>query len=835
VKKIASLLLAGASVAAVCSAGRAHADAAPPAAGAAAQESTLGEIVVTARRKSESLQEVPQTVNAVTSDSLQKLNLTQFQDIQLVVPGLGISSGAGSQASASLRGVTFQQTTGAQPTVALYLNDAPVAPGVLFQPMYDIGQVEVLKGPQGTTRGIAAPSGAITMTTHRPDLSEFGGYAATTLTDLQGRNAQGAINIPLIKDVLAIRIAGVIDQNGYDGVRSIHSSLRPQATTSSERFSVSFEPNDAFNADVTYQHLDTRSHIFPQISGPGQGAFTIGTTTFPAGINPAITPDMRASVSDEPTLIKEHQDVVIARMDSRLFGQHFSYVGYYLNDRGFNADASTGDAGNLLPGVELFQSSGTINQHTSQEFRVASDPAPGRFFDYTVGAFYDWRPTKGTFSPLGPLTPGAFGPQPVPNIAAFNPAFQIPPLVNLNQGVQETSIFGNIALHLDDNTELSGGIRHIWSIARYETTLGVGNGLINLPALGLPPIPCAAIHFEAGPNPGDCVLNPAALGVALPPAPQARFSETPNIYVVSFSHHFTRDFLFSVNTGTSYRPPVATVGLNGDLLTSTIPQLQALSIHPSEHSRTYELGFKSTFLDGRARLNASIFQQRFHNLPIQTGYVSYLQTANDPASATNFQLTASVDALVKGFDIDGAFQITPTWNISAQMSYADGVIQGSQVPCNLPNAAGVPVYNVGGIISFCPGGSASRLPYWNATFQSEYFHPFTDTVDGFVRGLATLYPQNKNRVEPDFTVDQYSLVNLYAGVRSHDGAWEFSLFARNALNAQRATDISTVQTNLNASLSQFFPSLIHPTNYYLTQVTPRREVGINLRYAWGSR
>jgi iron complex outermembrane receptor protein len=831
-KKVVSILLAGASLAALCSAPAAHAaDTQPAAAPAPADEAMLGEIVVTARRRSESLQEVPQTVNAVPSDTLQKLSITQFTDVQRIVPGLSLSSGTGSNATASLRGISFDQTTGAQPTVALYLNDAPTVPGVLFAPMYDIGQIEVLKGPQGTTRGIAAPSGAITVTTHRPDLSDFGGYLSGTLTDLHGRNAQGALNIPLVKDVLAMRVAGVIDQNDADGVRSIHSSLRPDATVSSERVSVSFEPTDAFNADVTYQHLDKSSHTFPQVSGPGQGAFAIGATAFPASTNPAITPDMRASVSDLPTLIREHQDVVVARIDSRLYGQHISYVGYYQNDKGFNADGSSGDVGNLLPGVELFQTTTTRNEHTSHELRIASEPAPGRFFDYTAGAFYSWRPTRGTFHALGPLTPGAFGATPVPNIAAFNPAYQIPVLADLNQTVQETSLFGNLTLHLGANTELSGGVRHIWSIADYRTQLSTGNGLINLPALGLPGLSCAAIGFPAGANPGDCVLE-----VAGPiKTPKARFSETPNIYVVSLSHHFSRDFLVYVNTGTSYRPPVASVGIQGELLASDLPQLQDLSIHPAEHSRTYELGFKSTLLDGRARLNASIFQQRFHNLPILGGQVGYLQQANNPASATNFAFTASVDALVRGFDIDGAFQITPSWNISAQMSYADGAIEGSQVPCNLTNAAGVPVYNVAGLISFCPGGSASRLPYWNATFQTEYFHPITDGVEGFVRGLATVYPQNKNRVEPDFTVDQYSLLNLYAGVRSHDGAWEVSLFARNALQAKLATDISPVQTNLNTSLSQFFPSLIHPTGYFLTQSTPRREVGVSVRYAWGSR
>src|SRR4051812_10948496 len=178
------LLLAGASVAALASTA-AQAQNAPPAAPAAAapapEEATLGEIVVTARRRTESLQEVPQTVNAVTSESLQKLNIRQFQDVQSVVPGLSLATtSSGFQNSASLRGVSFEVNTGAQPTVAFYLNDAPVQLSFIFQSLFDIGQVEVLKGPQGTTRGISAPSGAITITTHKPDLSDFGGYVDLT-------------------------------------------------------------------------------------------------------------------------------------------------------------------------------------------------------------------------------------------------------------------------------------------------------------------------------------------------------------------------------------------------------------------------------------------------------------------------------------------------------------------------------------------------------------------------------------------------------------------------------------------------------------------------------
>jgi iron complex outermembrane receptor protein len=119
-----------------------------------------------------------------------------------------------------------------------------------------------------------------------------------------------------------------------------------------------------------------------------------------------------------------------------------------------------------------------------------------------------------------------------------------------------------------------------------------------------------------------------------------------------------------------------------------------------------------------------------------------------------------------------------------------------------------------------------------------------DRVDGFVRGLFTYYPENKNRMEPDFTVPSYGLLNLYAGVRSQDGAWEVSLFAKNALANNTLLDKSPVPQAINnlfnaaviglvnSPTTGFFPT---SSGYYATQMTPEREVGVNVRYAFGSR
>jgi iron complex outermembrane receptor protein len=232
--------------------------------------------------------------------------------------------------------------------------------------------------------------------------------------------------------------------------------------------------------------------------------------------------------------------------------------------------------------------------------------------------------------------------------------------------------------------------------------------------------------------------------------------------------------------------------------------------------------------------------QKFRGFSLHVPNIVYnnVLPGQDPAtgSPTTFSFTTSVGALVKGFDVDTAFQITPEWRVSAQASYADGKVTSGQAPCNITGAGGAPVFNTGGLISLCQGGAASRLPFWKATVQSEYAHPVAENMDGFVRLLATYYPENKNRAEPNFTVDKYALVNVYAGVRSHDGAWEASLFVRNAFDVTKATDISTVQANLGQSLPGGFATTVnHPTGYFETITTNPREVGINVHYAWGGR
>jgi iron complex outermembrane recepter protein len=130
----------------------------------------------------------------------------------------------------------------------------------------------------------------------------------------------------------------------------------------------------------------------------------------------------------------------------------------------------------------------------------------------------------------------------------------------------------------------------------------------------------------------------------------------------------------------------------------------------------------------------------------------------------------------------------------------------------------------------------SFAPDWSGTLQAEYKLPVTATMDAFGRGLYTYYTDNVQDPNNSYDdVGSYGLLNLYAGVRSNDGAWEVSLFARNVTgtdevlnrgNGAAATPFTNAATGVGTSLAG---------PYQTATFTPPREIGLNLRYAFGSR
>ncbi|MDE2301230.1 MAG: TonB-dependent receptor [Sphingomonadales bacterium] len=244
----ASLLALGVAIAL---AAPAHAQTAPaPQAGAPLPQPEAGvadnaagaDIVVTAQRRAEKLSRVPISVVAFNAEQLQNRVINSEQDLGALVPGLLVKNGQTSnQLSYSMRGQTLDPFSGTSPAVLTYLNDAPYNPFNTSSSFFDLGQIQVLKGPQGTLFGRNATGGAVLYTTQMPG-NDYAGNLIVRGGERDLFQVQGAIDIPLVKDVLLVRVAGDYErQNGY--IHNIESgNTLGDINNASGRITVLFKP-----------------------------------------------------------------------------------------------------------------------------------------------------------------------------------------------------------------------------------------------------------------------------------------------------------------------------------------------------------------------------------------------------------------------------------------------------------------------------------------------------------------------------------------------------------------------------------------------------------------
>ncbi|TAL03663.1 MAG: TonB-dependent receptor [Rhodospirillaceae bacterium] len=805
-----------------------------------AQKAEVGteEIVVTARRRAENLQDVPETVNAVTSSEIQKLNLLNLTDVAAVTPGLVLNGGGfGYNASASIRGVSFDITTQTSPTVAFYINDAPVEALLAFTSLFDVGQIEVLHGPQGTLRGEPAPSGSITITTHKADLDKFGGNINVTATHFGNVDANGAVNIPIVKDKLAVRVAGVINDNDYDGVHSLNNPTNPYTHTNGGRVGVRFEPNDDISTNVTYQHIYYRQHTFTQVEGPGAPGGV--NPNAPAGYNgPAITPQQRLAVTHQANEVFEKEDIVTGQLDWRFAGQQLSYVGSW-SKIAFNAPADT-DPANQIAGGGTLTSLSNQNFFSSQiqqthELRLASNE-PNRFWDYTAGAFFSKNTKTVALDQVASYLSGAFGsPLAGPaNPFIYNPAYRLLVHINAPGANKEFSLFGHVTFHLTDNTELSAGGRYIIEKSTATTMLSLAPGaLVAVPI----PAPCSFVPGSAGSTyPGTCNFH--VPGQAISTTNQNE-TDHPAIFSASLSHKFNDDLMVYGSAGSAWRPPVVQVGISN---AAADPTLSALTYLKPEKSYSFEGGFKTSFLDHRGRLNASYYHQIYKGLIYKGLQTLYLANNGAQTSVMSNSFTDNANAKVDGVDVDTGFQITPQWSVDAAVSYVKSALSNASVPCSPPGGGNTPAaFPAGTYIFLCKShASVSTSPNFTGTLQSEYVRPITSDVDAFVRGLFSFYGRNTNQ-GAFYAAPAYGLVNLFVGLRSPDSAWSVTAFVKNAFNTQKGLGINFPAVDGMATPSTLFGS----SGYYSSGgtnsnnlgplATPRQEFGLTVSYAFGSR
>ena len=189
----------------------AFAQTAPAAAAVPAQRrrtERLGEVIVTAQRRDQSLARTPVSVAVISADTIAKSQIVSENDLREAAPGLQVRSGGTSnQINYAIRGESQDPFSNVRPGVLPYINEVQIDGEGGASEFYDLQSVQVLKGPQGTLFGRSATGGAVLFTTQKPT-DQFGGYLSALGGDYHAQKVEGALNMPIASDQVLLRVAG---------------------------------------------------------------------------------------------------------------------------------------------------------------------------------------------------------------------------------------------------------------------------------------------------------------------------------------------------------------------------------------------------------------------------------------------------------------------------------------------------------------------------------------------------------------------------------------------------------------------------------------------------
>ena len=771
-------------------------------AGAQAQQVEQGstqpntsEIVVTATRRAETLQETPLAVDLVTGQDVARLNLFDVKEIQNIVPGLTLENGDGRSNIATLRGISFNPDSGSSDAVQVYFNEIDVDPNTFFSAIYDIGQIQVLRGPQGLFRGKVSPAGSIVISSARPNLSTPTGYAQAAGSDRNARNFQVAASIPLVQDTLAIRGAMLYDRNRGGQVKNI-DGRKSYNETLSGRLSLAWEPSSKFRADLVYQYLWTDTRPFSAVFGPGNQPSP--NSFFPLRSGPAISLKDRLSVTEGEFRFTNETHLVTLNTNYDFGWSNLVFNGGYqktsLNQ------ARDQDVGNAVPGYQLPQRITTPYNLWTFELRLQS-PNNSRL-NWALAANYDYGKNDVEVSqrndafftdPLGAVFPGMTAPGPVPPQIFVFPVdvSVILPIVSKSYAVS-----GLLGYEVVDGLTITGGLRQTWNNIRRAQRLI---------------IPAANIDTTT-----RSVLKPEALTGG-----------------ASISWEVNREVNLYANYGRSFRAGVAATGVSTPLDPSLLQT-------PDETSDGYEVGIKTSLFDRKVTLNVAAFYQKFKNYvdfaPALTTNSSRIPGAVDTATAP---LPTFGDAISKGVEVQLGIQPSQFVDFNVNATYADAHYDNAQTYCNDYNGDGVPdsdgTPRVPGTqqVALCTRNDRiADVPKFSLSTNGEVRFG-TGSLTPFLRGLLSYRPgyDSKNSA---YRYRDFTKIDLFAGLRAAE-RWELNVFVKNVLNQTRATRVSQGRSQVGTgSLPglEAFGTIPFDSGYRVATVSAPREIGATLRFSW---
>ncbi len=727
----------------------------------------IEEITVTATKREETAQEIPITVQTLGETALEDLGIGNFKDYIRSLPGVTSGGRGPGRNEVFIRGLSIGKlglkAAGIlqEPNVAFYLDEAPISIGGRnFDPyMTDMARVEVLPGPQGTLFGASSQAGTVRLITNKPRYNDFsfgfdGSLANTTGGELSN-SMEAFVNIPLIDDRLAARVAAYnAKEGGYiDNIRGTKT-----ITDANPRLNSVVDAAVAYNDGLVEDNFNDATYLGYRLGV--KYAFNDDWELLVQQFHQEIesegvwdydpTLGEMKSQSFSPDEATDELDMTSWTVNGRIANLELVYTGAYL-DRAVNAVqdySGYADAGPFIPYYICdyagylsgdFQECGRPNlfveqffgvERTTNEFRVSTDPE--RRIRGIVGVFTDDLELieRGDWNYPDSVLQGFLPNSPFSNTTASNPNPRPPGVRFFNdftRGKEELSFFGEVSFDITDTFTATVGARN------YDLEIAL-NGSSNFALRGP--------DSDAGRNVDEVLAgsSPADL--------------TGTIYKFNVQWQINNDINLYATWSEGYRPG----GFNRNGGSSQIPGVPPFvpNFYDTDEVENIEFGWKTRLLDGTLRFNGAIYSVDW------TG----LQLATLDFDVSNLTFIQNVGAAeIKGIEIDTIWAPTDQLTLFANVSFNDTELT------ELPPT----------IISLAPVGSplalAPELQYvlrgryeWEAggtgTVFTQLMYSFSDDVISSINAGA-LFPQ-----------DSYSTVDLSAGYRRDN--WTATLFVENA-------------------------------------------------------
>jgi len=713
----------------------------------------LEEIVVTAQKRESTVDKTPISMTAVSGRDLQERGITEFSALAAETPGVSMKTEGPGQTEFEMRGMT--SSGGNSPTVGFYLDDVPLtAPAaaqngkVVIDPsLYDLNRVEVLRGPQGTLYGSSSMGGTVRLVTNQPNLTEYQASVQTILSGTDGggfnHGENAMVNLPLINDVLAVRIvASQASTSGWID-RIVVGDFPPATTTvntGDTRGNVlaapviadykgsNSETMQAFRVAVTWKPTDRLTitpSVFSQLinqDGPSDYDSVPGTL---AHYQPF---DIAEPYSDTVTIDALNVNYRFDGFDLTSATSYWHRQSQMIQDNSENTAGCPGGFCVTTTSSSYYGPTGSgpiyafeadpSNQY-SEELRAASSGDGD--WRWVGGAYYSrfsssWRLTENITNPV------SFD-SPTTNIFDIDQ-----PTV-----IKQEAVFGNLTYAVTGQLHVTGGLRYY----HYDSQLDM-----IFSGLGSPTGDDAAVtQHVVQTNSG---VNPAA---------NISFDIDENTMV-----YFSAAKGFRPGGGNQPLPSSGPSPIAPAMHAALVALGYANGIAPSSYGPdsvwSYEIGEKAKFFDNRLRVNSSVYFEDWRNIQLEQlpdGYPLF-DNAN---TAHIYGGEVEVQAVV----IQNLVFATSAGYTHATLAETEhGFVAGQRLP---------DVPQVTGSASLTEHVAITPTYEFNARIDDAYVGNRVDTGSAF--GLIN---------QTQAPLPAYNLANFRAGINSTLG-WGAAFFVNN--------------------------------------------------------